>query len=114
MQARVTKKAPLEVAVYLVGRSQPRYKEGLRGMARARENETDLQRRGTTKNLGEALVLKGGELTLRSGETLGPLGAKGAGISTLIKILSRVYTEFGSNMESGDTQLTVDSQLAAT
>jgi len=113
MQARVTKKAPLQFAVYLVGRSQPRYKEVLRGMARSRENDTVLQLNGITKNFGKNRVLKGVDLTLRSGEILGLLGANGAGKSTLIKILSGVYTDFGGNMESGDTQLTVDSPLAA-
>ncbi len=82
-------------------------------MARSRENDKVLQLNGITKNFGKNRVLKGVDLALHSGEILGLLGANGAGKSTLIKILSGVYTDFGGSMESGGTQLAVDSPLAA-
>ncbi len=54
----------------------------------SRSPEVVLEVQGVTKSFGPLSVLRGIDLTLRSGEVLGLVGDNGAGKSTLVKILS--------------------------
>lgn len=62
--------------------------------------ENLVEMRNITKSFPGVLALDKVNLQLNSGEVLALLGEKGAGKSTLIKILSRVHTSFEGEISS--------------
>ncbi|RHW23785.1 sugar ABC transporter ATP-binding protein [Nocardioides immobilis] len=61
---------------------------------------------GLRKSFGSNEVLKGINLTIRSGEFIGLMGPNGAGKSTLIKILAGVYQASSGQIRLGGRTLT--------
>lgn len=65
-----------------------------------------LRVRGITKQFGLNVVLKGIDLTVRSGEVLALIGGNGAGKSTLMKIIMGIYQPDAGEVYIGEDRIT--------
>lgn len=72
-----------------------------------------LEVRGIRKSFGPVEVLRGVDLTLRSGEVLALVGDNGAGKSTLIKHIAGVYRADSGDMHLEGRKLDLNSPAAA-
>lgn len=65
----------------------------------------DIRIRGLTKEFGSTQVLKGLDLTVKSGEFLTLLGSSGCGKSTLLKLIAGLDEPTGGSIHMGDKDL---------